>query len=53
VMREHGGNRDVTIAFLHGYLLGKSEARHSIPMPCTSRPAPLSNIVSTIPAKRP
>ena len=24
VMREHGGNRDVTIAFLHGYLLGKS-----------------------------
>jgi hypothetical protein len=26
VMREHGGNRDVTIAFLHGYLLGKSES---------------------------
>ena len=24
VMREHGGNRDVTVAFLHGYLLGKS-----------------------------
>jgi hypothetical protein len=24
VMREHGDNRDVTIAFLHGYLLGKS-----------------------------
>jgi hypothetical protein len=24
VMREHGANRDVTIAFLHGYLLGKS-----------------------------
>jgi len=24
VMREHGSNRDVTIAFLHGYLLGKS-----------------------------
>jgi hypothetical protein len=24
VMREHGNNRDVTIAFLHGYLLGKS-----------------------------
>jgi hypothetical protein len=24
VMREHGGNRDVTIAFLHGFLLGKS-----------------------------
>jgi HdeA/HdeB family len=25
VMREHGANRDVTIAFLHGFLLGKSE----------------------------
>jgi hypothetical protein len=24
VMREHGANRDVTIAFLHGFLLGKS-----------------------------
>ena len=24
VMREQGSNRDVTIAFLHGYLLGKS-----------------------------
>jgi HdeA/HdeB family len=24
VMREHGDNRDVTIAFVHGYLLGKS-----------------------------
>jgi hypothetical protein len=24
VMRESGGNRDVAIAFLHGYLLGKS-----------------------------
>jgi hypothetical protein len=24
VMREHGDNRDVTIAFLHGFLLGKS-----------------------------
>jgi hypothetical protein len=24
VMREHGENRDVTIAFLHGFLLGKS-----------------------------
>lgn len=24
VMREHGDNRDVTIAFLHGYVLGKS-----------------------------
>jgi len=24
VMREHGTNRDVTIAFLHGFLLGKS-----------------------------
>jgi len=24
VMREHGDNRDVSIAFLHGYLLGKS-----------------------------
>jgi HdeA/HdeB family len=24
IMREHGSNRDVTIAFLHGYLLGKS-----------------------------
>jgi hypothetical protein len=24
VMREHGGNRDVSIAFLHGFLLGKS-----------------------------
>jgi HdeA/HdeB family len=24
VMREHGDNRDVTIAFLHGYLLGRS-----------------------------
>jgi hypothetical protein len=24
VMREHGDNRDVTIAFLHGYMLGKS-----------------------------
>ena len=24
VMREHGSNRDVTIAFLHGFLLGKS-----------------------------
>ncbi len=24
VMREYGANRDVTIAFLHGYLLGKS-----------------------------
>ena len=24
VMRESGGNRDVMIAFLHGYLLGKS-----------------------------
>jgi hypothetical protein len=24
VMREHGANRDVTIAFLHGYLFGKS-----------------------------
>ena len=23
-MRESGGNRDVAIAFLHGYLLGKS-----------------------------
>jgi len=23
VMREHGDNRDVTIAFLHGFLLGK------------------------------
>ena len=23
-MREHGSNRDVTIAFLHSYLLGKS-----------------------------
>lgn len=26
VMREHGDNRDVTIAFLHGFLLGKSGA---------------------------
>ena len=25
LMREHGGNRDVTIVFLHGYLLGKSD----------------------------
>ena len=24
VMREHGDNRDVTIAFLHGFLLGRS-----------------------------
>jgi hypothetical protein len=24
VMREHGNNRDVVIAFLHGYMLGKS-----------------------------
>ena len=24
VMREHGDNRDVTIAFLHGYVLGRS-----------------------------
>ncbi len=24
VMRESGGNRDVAIAFLHGYLLGKA-----------------------------
>ncbi len=24
VMREHGDNRDVTIAFIHGFLLGKS-----------------------------
>jgi HdeA/HdeB family len=24
VIREHGSNRDVTIAYLHGYLLGKS-----------------------------
>jgi hypothetical protein len=24
VMRESGGNRDVAIAFLHGYMLGKS-----------------------------
>jgi len=24
VMREHGDNRDVTIAFLHGFVLGKS-----------------------------
>jgi HdeA/HdeB family len=24
VMREHGENRDVTIAFLHGFLLGKT-----------------------------
>ncbi len=24
IMREHGDNRDVTIAFLHGFLLGKS-----------------------------
>ncbi len=24
VMREHGDNRDVTIAFLHGFLLGTS-----------------------------
>ena len=24
VMRENGANRDVAIAFLHGYLLGKS-----------------------------
>ena len=24
VMRENGGNRDVAIAFLHGFLLGKS-----------------------------
>jgi hypothetical protein len=24
VMREHGANRDVTISFLHGFLLGKS-----------------------------
>jgi hypothetical protein len=24
VMRESGGNRDVAIAFLHGFLLGKS-----------------------------
>ena len=24
VMREHGDNRDVTIAFIHGYLLGRS-----------------------------
>ena len=24
VMREHGDNRDVTIEFLHGFLLGKS-----------------------------
>jgi hypothetical protein len=24
VMREHGDNRDVAIAFLHGFLLGKS-----------------------------
>jgi hypothetical protein len=24
VMRESGGNRDVAVAFLHGYLLGKS-----------------------------
>jgi HdeA/HdeB family len=24
VMREHGDNRDVTIAFLHGFLVGKS-----------------------------
>jgi hypothetical protein len=26
VIREHGDNRDVAIAFLHGYLLGKSGA---------------------------
>lgn len=26
VMREHGSNRDVAIAFLHGFLLGKSGA---------------------------
>jgi HdeA/HdeB family len=26
VMRESGANRDVAIAFLHGYLLGKSGA---------------------------
>jgi len=24
IMRDSGGNRDVSIAFLHGYLLGKS-----------------------------
>jgi len=24
VMREHGDNRDVAIAFLHGFILGKS-----------------------------
>jgi hypothetical protein len=24
VMRESGGNRDVAVAFLHGYILGKS-----------------------------
>jgi hypothetical protein len=24
VMREHGDNRDVAIAFLHGFMLGKS-----------------------------
>ena len=29
VMREHGGNRDVTIAFLHGYLLAKRVIRHA------------------------
>jgi hypothetical protein len=26
VMRESGGNRDVAIAFLHGFILGKSGA---------------------------
>ena len=51
VMREHGDNRDVTIAFLHGFLLGNRESRLLILICCTSRPAPLLNIVSIIPAK--
>lgn len=28
VMRESGGNRDIAIAFLHGFLLGKSGSQN-------------------------
>ncbi len=40
VMREHGDNRDVTIAFLHGFLLGKSGGsnfRHRCPAQADQR----------------
>jgi hypothetical protein len=47
VMREHGNNRDVTIAFLHGYLLGKS-GRSTFNI--EDLLARSSNIVSIIPA---